>query len=193
MLAGGEEGNAYGGDVAPEFETRQVLLKKTNIKTLRDIALKLNLGQAGLKEVLSDRIRDSPHVRKVSEVEFEYRHAKGTGKKIPTWVLLTPKDVPSVDGIDMATGAEKGFFGPTNKENAVGGKRTNFLMGEEDKVHQPMFRPKKPGKKRKETGDQTPGDQPPPLFKKTGIPLTLAERSSCPFHEHDRKISLIHK
>ncbi len=51
MLAGGEERNADGGDVAPEFETRQVLLKKTNVKTLREIALKLNLGQAGLKEV----------------------------------------------------------------------------------------------------------------------------------------------
>ncbi len=66
MLAGGEEGNADGGDVAPEFETRQVLLKKTNVKTLREIALELNLGQAGLKEVLFNRIPDSPHVRKIS-------------------------------------------------------------------------------------------------------------------------------
>ena len=93
----------------------------------------------------------------------------------------------------MATGAEKGFFGPTNKENAVGGKRSNFLTGEEDKVHQPVFGPKKPGKKRKETSNQTTGDQPPRLFKKMGIPLTLAERSSHPFHKHDRKISSIHK
>ena len=50
--------------------------------------------------------------------------------KIPKWVILTPEEVPLVDGIDMGTGAEKGFFGPTNKENAVGGKRSNFMMGE---------------------------------------------------------------
>ena len=115
MLAGGEEGNAD-GDVAPEFETRQVLLKKTNVKTLREIALKLNVGQVGLKEVLFNCIRDSPHVRKVSEAEFEYRHAKAAGDKIPTWVLLSPEDLPLVDGIDMATGAEKGFFGSLGQQ-----------------------------------------------------------------------------
>ena len=36
-----------------------------------------------------------------------------------------------VDGIDMGTGAEKGFFGPTNKENAVGGKAVEFYDGGE--------------------------------------------------------------
>ncbi len=55
-------------------------------------------------------------MRKVSEVGFEYRHAKAAGKKMPTWVLLTPKDVPLVDGIDMATGAEKGFFGSLGQQ-----------------------------------------------------------------------------
>ncbi len=108
-------------------------MKKTNVKTLREIALKLNV--AGLKKVLFNCIRNSPHVRKVSEADFEYHHAKAAGDKIPTWVLLSPEDLPSVDEIDMATGAEKGFFGPTNKENAVGGKQTNFLTGEEDKVN----------------------------------------------------------
>ncbi len=41
-----------------------------------------------------------------------------------------------------------------NKENAVGGKQLYFMMGE--KVNRPMFGPKKPGKKRKETDDQPP-------------------------------------
>ena len=162
MLAGGEEGNAD-GDVAPEFETRQVLLKKTNVKTLREIALKLNVGQVGLKEVLFNCIRDSPHVRKVSEAEFEYRHAKAAGDKIPTWVLLSPEDLPLVDGIDMATGAEKGFFGPTNKENAVGGRRTNFLTGEEDKVNQQCSGQRSRGRRGRRWAINPQAINPPPV------------------------------
>ena len=191
MLAGGEEGNAD-GDVAPEFETRQVLLKKTNVKTLREIALKLNVGQVGLKEVLFNCIRDSPHVRKVSEAEFEYRHAKAAGDKIPTWVLLSPEDLPLVDGIDMATGAEKGFFGPTNKENAVGGRRTNFLTGEEDKVNRQCSGQRSRGRRGRRWAINPQAINPPPLFEKTGIPPMLAKRRSHPFHEHNQKISLIH-
>ena len=42
---------------------------------------------------------------KVSEDEFEYRHASVVGVKVPTWIILTPEAVPSVDGIDMGTGA----------------------------------------------------------------------------------------
>ncbi len=79
--------------------------------------------------MLFNRIRDFPHVTKISKNEFEYRRPKtgasAGGKKIPTWILLTPEEVPSVDGIDMETGAQSGFFGPTNKENAVGGTRLN--------------------------------------------------------------------
>jgi hypothetical protein len=49
-------------------------------------------------------------VTKISETEFKYRHPKmgaasAGGEKIPTWILLTPKEVPSVDGVDMETGA----------------------------------------------------------------------------------------
>jgi len=62
-------------------------------------------------------------------------------------------DVPTVDGIDMKTGTEKGFYGPTNKENAVGAKRTHFMMTE--KIKRPKFEPKKPPKKRK-AGDPPP-------------------------------------
>jgi hypothetical protein len=180
MLMGeGEEGNADGEvpcplAALPEFETRQVSVKKTNIKSLKEIALMLNLAMTGKKEVLFNCICNSLHVTKLSEDEFEYHHAKVASQKTPTCVLLTLEDVPSVDGIDMGTGAKKGFFGPTNKENAVGGKRSNFMMGE--KVNQPMFGPKKPGKKRKEADNQ-----PPPLFEKTNIPLMLAERRSPPF------------
>jgi hypothetical protein len=117
LMDKGEEGNADGEVPCPlaplpEFEMRHVSVKKTNIKSLKEIALMLNLAMAGKKEVLFNRICDSPHVTKLSADEFEYRNAKVAGQKIPSWVLLTPEDVPSVDGIDMGTGAKKGLFGP---------------------------------------------------------------------------------
>ena len=98
------------------------------MKLLKAISLLLNLGVHGKKEVLFNCIRDSPHAIRVSNEEFQYRHPKVAGEKIPTWILITPEDVPTVDGIDMKTGTKKGFYGPTNKENAVGAKQTNFMM-----------------------------------------------------------------
>ncbi len=49
-------------------------------------------------------------MKKICAYKLEYPHAKVVGKKIPTWVLLTPTDVPSVDGIDMGTVTKEGFF-----------------------------------------------------------------------------------
>jgi hypothetical protein len=71
-----------------------------------------------------------------------------------TWVRLDPEDVPPVAGIDMATGAAHGFFWPTNKENAVGATRTNFLTSE--KIVRPEFGPKRPSKKRMADGKEPP-------------------------------------
>ncbi len=91
----------------------------------------LNLAVHGKKEVLFNCIRDSSYaIRVVNDQEFEYRHPIVTGD--PTWILLTPKDVPTVKDIDMQTSAEKGFYGPTYKENAAGAKQTNFLTAEKN-------------------------------------------------------------
>ena len=136
-----------------DFETRTIQLKTTNVKSLKVTSLLLNLSVKGKKEVLFNRIRDSPHTIRVSNKEFQYRHPKVAGEKIPTWILITPEDVPTVDGIGMNTGAKKGFYGPTNKKNTVSAKRTNFLMTE--KIERPKFEPKKPSKKRK-AGDPPP-------------------------------------
>ena len=111
---------------------RAALNRGTSIATLEEIAKMFNLSVfAQKKEVLFSRIHNSPHVTKISETVFEYHcpktGASAGGKKIPMWILLTPEEVPSVDGIDMGTGAQSDFFGPTNKENAVDGMRLNFL------------------------------------------------------------------
>ena len=43
----------------------------------------------------------------------------------------------------MATGVQFGFYGPTNKENAVGGERHNFATMEADRIQRPKFEAKK--------------------------------------------------
>ncbi len=105
---------------------------------------------------------------KISETEFEYCRPKAGasagGKKIPTWILLTPEEVPSVDDVDMGTG----FFGPTNKENAVGGMRSNFLTSPNAQIQRPKFGPMRE-KKRKD-----PDAEPPPPGKTAIRPITAA-------------------
>ena len=63
-----------------------------------------------------------------------------------------------MEGIDMAVGAEEGFFAPTNKENSVGGERVNFLTTKN--LTRPEFGPKKKGSKRRADDEMVP---PPPV------------------------------
>jgi len=94
LIAGVREEGIADEVAAPtqEFETRTVQLKKMNVKSLKAIASMLNLAGNGKKEVLFNRIRDSPYaIRVVNDQEFEYRHPKVAGEKIPTWILLTPR------------------------------------------------------------------------------------------------------
>ncbi len=144
-----------------QYESRRVEFKTTNVKSLKAIALVLNVSGGGTKRAIFERCCDSPTtgVEKISDDEFEYRHpvevgADGVRERMETWVVLDPEDVPPVAGIDMATGASRGFFGPTNKENAVGATRTNFLTS--SKIERPEFGPKHPPKKRTSDGDPPP-------------------------------------
>ncbi len=145
------------------------------MSTLKEIAALFNLASsAPKKEVLFNRIRDSPHVTKVSDTEFEYRQPKMatamvSGAKIPTWILLTPEEVPPVAGIDMGTGASLGFFGPTNRDNAVAAMQSNFLTSPEDRVKRPTVGPKKPTKKRTANDD-------PPATREDGHPSDFCRK-----------------
>ena len=90
----GEEEETADKVAAPqqEFETSTIQIKKTNMKSRKAIALMLNLAVNGKKEVLFNRIRDSPYAIKViNDQEFEYRHPKVAGEKIPTWILLNTR------------------------------------------------------------------------------------------------------
>ena len=112
----------------PKFEKLRISYQKTTAKALLEIATKLNIGQSGSKRKLFDRIRDfgNGRIDKVDDDSFDYHREIVNGEKVPTWLLLRPEPIPPIPGIDMATGTQPGFFGPTNKENAVGGGAPKF-------------------------------------------------------------------
>jgi hypothetical protein len=104
--------------------------------------------------VLFDRIWDSgkEEVEKLGNNDFNYCLAFIAGKKKPTWLLLLPEAVPPVQGVDMAMGTQVGYFGRTNKKNAVRGIWSNFLSTE--KIVRPAFEPKKKPKKKRTSSRQ---------------------------------------
>jgi hypothetical protein len=109
------------------------------------------------KELLFNCIQDSPHVTNISDTAFKYRQAKTnvSGRvKIPTWILLIPEEVPPVAGVDMGTGAQIGFFGPANQENAVGATRSNFLTLQDERIQRQKFGPKR--EKKRKASDNNP-------------------------------------
>ncbi len=158
------------------------LNRSTGVAVLKGIATLFSLStNAPKKEVLFNRIRDSPHVTKVSDTVFEYRQAKTNvsgGVKIPIWILLIPEEVPPVAGVDMGTGAQIGFFGPTNQENAVGAPRSNFLTLQDERIQRPKFGPKR--EKKRKAGDNDPAppreDGHPSNFCRMHLPhISLAQ------------------
>jgi hypothetical protein len=56
----------------------------------------------------------------------------------------------------MGTGAQSGIFGPTNKENAVGGTRSNFLTSSDEQIQRPKFGPKREKKRKAEEAEPPP-------------------------------------
>ena len=64
----------------------------------------------------------------------------------------------------MGTGAQSGFFGPTNKENAVCGTRSNFLTLSDERIQRPKFGPKR--EKKRKAGEA----EPPPPPREDGHP-----------------------
>ncbi len=84
--------------------------------------------------------------------------------------------VPAVEDIDMATNAEERIFAPTNKENAFGGMRANFLTAEN--LVQPEFGPKKIIKKQM-VDDLTA----PPTVREDGHPSPACRKLLPPLLE----------
>ncbi len=131
---------AAAGEGGPRYDTVKVSFTSSTLKLLKAIAMDLKLSGTLTKQLLFNRIHDSGHVdvAKLGDDEFELRRVVDpAGKKKEAWMVLTPEVVPPIPGVNLATGAQVGFYGPTNRENAVGGTRSNFLMKE--KIIRPRF------------------------------------------------------
>jgi hypothetical protein len=124
-----------------EYESVNVTMKWTS-NELKDVARALKLPVSGNKGPIFNRIRDCGHklITKTDDTSFVYkRNTLAEDKQRPKWVLLTPNEAPPIEGIDMGTGAQRGFFGPTNKENATGATEHNYLTHEDEKIVRPTF------------------------------------------------------
>ncbi len=107
------------------MELIRVLRSKCLVKVLKEIAIDLGQSVLGNKRTLFNSLQDCPNATKVNNNTLEYQTWIVVGEDakrpaIPTWVILAPEDMLNVEGINMATGVEEGFFAPTNKENSVG-------------------------------------------------------------------------
>jgi hypothetical protein len=150
LANGAVNGTADDNGAPPQktFEIVHVQFKVFTTKKLAEIMDTLKLSARGTKRVLFDQIWDSSkeEVEKLGNNNFNYPLKVIAGEKKPTWLLLPPEAVPPVQGVDMALGAQVGYFGQTNKENAVRGIRSNFLLTK--KIVRPAFKPKKKPKKK---------------------------------------------
>ena len=83
-------------------------------------------------------IRDSSEVTKIDETTFEYQFEEVPAhlQKGPRWKLLIGKEIELPIGFS-ASGVEEGFFAPTNKENAVGQPKMEFLT--DNPIKRPEF------------------------------------------------------
>jgi len=139
MIADGNADVANAPPAAVQYETVRIHYLKTTTKILVDVAARLGISKTGAKRKLFEKLRDSQLAVKIDDDTFDYRREIVEGEVVPTWIILTPQPAPAVPGIDMATGAQTGFFGPTNKENAVGGVRQNFLTLDGERIERPTF------------------------------------------------------
>ena len=145
-----------GEEEVEEYETVTVSVKNNTKNELINIAMELLIPKGGNKDKLYERIRDSgsEFISNVTDNSFDYKRRKNTvggvsagtcddgplDPNLPRWVVLNPEIPPPIPGIDMGTGAQQGFFGPTNRDNVVGAVRHNFLTDDAEKPKRPEFR-----------------------------------------------------
>jgi hypothetical protein len=145
----GEEGNA--DDEAKgrrgAFETVLVKTKTYTVAELKEVCKAINIPSSGNKTALFQRIQDSGSdlIEQINDKSFYYRKKNGeVDLSLPHWVILNSEPAPTVRGVDMLCGAEEGFFGPMNQENAEGAPKYQYCCSEEEKICRPEFASKTP-------------------------------------------------
>ena len=96
---------------------------------LKDICRYLKLPSTGKKAEIFRRLCDCERdvVTKKTEEIFEYKRVREAEGNFSKWLILTGSVTANIEGMDMGTGAQHGHFGPTNKENAAGPPKLDYL------------------------------------------------------------------
>ncbi len=142
----GEEGNAEdeakgrGGT----FETVLVKTKTYTVAELKEVCKTINIPSSGNKTALFQQIRDLGSAL-IEQINYRKKNRE-VDLSLPRWVILNPEPAPTVEGFDMLCGAEEGFFGPTNQENAEGAPKYQYCCREEEKICRPEFESKTPNR-----------------------------------------------
>jgi len=134
-------------------------MKMYTITALKEICKALALNLSGNKTTIFQWIRDLSNecIERINDESFHFRKKAGeVDQSLPHWVILNPDPAPTVKGIDMLRGAEAGFFGPTNQENAVGAPKFQYCCREGEKIHWPKFASKTPNVPVSEKGHISP-------------------------------------
>ena len=111
------------------------------------MSLQPTVSTTGSKRALFDRIQDcgNPLIHKVDDLTFSYKQPKVPEGNLPKWVVLAPQAIPPIAGMNMRTGVQEGHYGSTNKENAEGAEKMQYLVNEcdEEKIKRPTMASKK--------------------------------------------------
>ena len=102
---------------------------------MKEITLAVTCASSGNTITLFGRIRkhNSPFIVQVDDNNFIWKRNKEEEGNKPKWALLGGVASKPVPGINMTTGAQEGFVGPTNKENAIGPPKLDYLVHECEK------------------------------------------------------------
>ena len=149
------EGNILEGnpnDASPvnvKYETLEVSDKTYKLAELKAVAKEVGVGVSGTKAEVYRKIRlsNNPAITLLEDdpTKVLYKRVKeAEDASAAKWMILDPVNVDGekFPGINLATGAECGYYGPTNKDNIDGAVKHNYLLGG-DKITRPAFAPKK--------------------------------------------------
>ena len=133
---------------SPIRVTITVTRSKMTVPKLKELYTKLHISLPSDKKKpsLFDTLRDSEKTTKIDQDSFSYEceETPALAPKGPKWEILIGREVDLPSGFD-ATGAEKGYFAPTNQEGAEGATKLEYLTGDGERIERPAFdrKPKK--------------------------------------------------
>ena len=189
--------------------TKTVTFKSHSVPMLKELYqfLGVALPSDKKKPSLFQTLRDSAKVTKIADDSFSYEteEVPESQMKGPRWEILAGMDVSLPHGI-APTGAQEGFFGPTNQENVVVAQMKSYLTHEDERIKRPEFarkpRKEKEGNAQKE-GNANPVGRPkdtpktpegppnerggPPNYARLNLPKSFA--AHCPKDCFDLQLS----